>query len=395
MEERHPWAIPVCICSALLFATPAASPIPKDCAPPLCTPPSTNRMQPPLPTGEWVFESALDRQSFDCEQLWRFGDSSTDAVVGDLPFPAAIPPHWDDVPAAMKRDFIMAGRATVLSSPTHYYDEAESSASHFWSREEIDRLVDETRAAALAGTFLVEGVRGSYSAVQRRPALVAIFSKAALGDITGYHFLVIGSERPWLETALLAAGAAFVTTIEYNPQVQFQHPRLEVISWDVARARYRADHFGPFDGVASFSSVEHSGLGRYGDPLGPWEDIISIARCWCVAKPGARMLLSVPTSVTGDDRLYWNAHRLYGRIRWPMLAAGWRIRWRMGSSVYTGEGPEPAGGFTVPWGQVDVGDAYLEIPHVFEKPRGARGSGCEERSGRRVRSFLAPSSARV
>ena len=37
-----------------------------------------------------------------------------------------------------------------------------------------------------------------------------------------------------------------------------------------------------FDAVISYSSLEHSGLGRYGDALNPFGDIISVARAWCV-----------------------------------------------------------------------------------------------------------------
>ncbi len=30
-----------------------------------------------------------------------------------------------------------------------------------------------------------------------------------------------------------------------------------------------------FDTVVSFSSIEHSGLGRYGDGLNPWADLVA------------------------------------------------------------------------------------------------------------------------
>jgi hypothetical protein len=42
--------------------------------------------------------------------------------------------------------------------------------------------------------------------------------------------------------------------------------------------------------IVTFSSVEHSGLGRYGDALNPWGDIIAIARAWCVTKQGGALL---------------------------------------------------------------------------------------------------------
>lgn len=46
-----------------------------------------------------------------------------------------------------------------------------------------------------------------------------------------------------------------------------------------------------FDFVVSFSSMEHSGLGRYGDGINPWGDLIASAKAWCLTKLGGRMLI--------------------------------------------------------------------------------------------------------
>jgi hypothetical protein len=43
-----------------------------------------------------------------------------------------------------------------------------------------------------------------------------------------------------------------------------------------------------FDAVISFSSLEHSGLGRYGDAINPWGDLMTMARAWCVTKNSGR-----------------------------------------------------------------------------------------------------------
>ena len=42
-----------------------------------------------------------------------------------------------------------------------------------------------------------------------------------------------------------------------------------------------------FDFAVSFSSIEHCGLGRYGDPLNPFGDFEAVAQVWCMCKPGA------------------------------------------------------------------------------------------------------------
>ena len=35
-----------------------------------------------------------------------------------------------------------------------------------------------------------------------------------------------------------------------------------------------------FDLIVTYSSLEHSGLGRYGDSLNPWADLITMAKAW-------------------------------------------------------------------------------------------------------------------
>jgi hypothetical protein len=50
-----------------------------------------------------------------------------------------------------------------------------------------------------------------------------------------------------------------------------------------------------FDAVVTYSSLEHGGLGRYGDELNPWADLIAMAKAWCLTKSGGRMLIGLPT----------------------------------------------------------------------------------------------------
>ncbi|CAG2220379.1 unnamed protein product [Mytilus edulis] len=67
---------------------------------------------------------------------------------------------------------------------------------------------------------------------------------------------------------------------------------------------------GLFDAVVSFSSIEHSGLGRYGDTLNPWGDLIVVARAWCVTKTNGSLVLGVLYDLNGDY-ITFNAHRCY------------------------------------------------------------------------------------
>jgi len=134
--------------------------------------------------------------------------------------------------------------------------------------------------------------------------------------VPGGHVLVIGSERPWVEACVLHAGARAVTTLEFG-KVHSAHPRVRTMLPSEARAAFANGSMPRFDAVVSFSSIEHTGLGRYGDALNPWGDLQTVARAWCATRPGGELLLGAPT---GADALMWNAHRQYGPVR-PARAA--------------------------------------------------------------------------
>ena len=138
--------------------------------------------------------------------------------------------------------------------------------------------------------------------------------------------LVIGSENPWVEACVLAAGSTDITTLEYG-RIDSRHPHVKTITPFEMRERYEemSEHF---DVIVTFSSVEHAGLGRYGDKLNPWGDRQAIARAWCATKPGGYLVIGVPY---GHDAIEYNAHRIYGEKMYPHLVANWHQQWRVDS----------------------------------------------------------------
>ena len=136
--------------------------------------------------------------------------------------------------------------------------------------------------------------------------------------------LVIGSEAPWLEGAALYLGASEVVTLEYG-RIESRVPKLIPYLPSEFRELYRNKTLGLFDVVLSFSSVEHSGLGRYGDALNPWADLLALARARCVTKPGGYLGLAVPVERRQSlrDIIIFNEKRLYGPHRYPLLTANW------------------------------------------------------------------------
>ena len=86
------------------------------------------------------------------------------------------------------------------------------------------------------------------------------------------------------------------------------------------RSQYKEKTLDVFDAVFSYSSLEHSGIGRYGDPLNPWGDLMSVAEAWCVSSPSAHLAIAVPTSVSrGTDTIAHNVHRIYGPLMYPYM----------------------------------------------------------------------------
>ncbi|CAC5410029.1 unnamed protein product [Mytilus coruscus] len=127
---------------------------------------------------------------------------------------------------------------------------------------------------------------------------------------------------------------------------------------DQFRKSYLNKTLGSFDAIVTFSLIEHSGLGRYGDGLNPWGDIIAIARGWCVTKEGGSLTIGVQYSYE-KDYIKFNAARWYGKIRYPYLTTNWKQHYR-------GHGQQRVHVFT----KTNVNftkalDYYLKEPHPY------------------------------
>jgi SAM-dependent methyltransferase len=62
------------------------------------------------------------------------------------------------------------------------------------------------------------------------------------------------------------------------------------------------------ESISCMHTVEHIGLGRYGDALDPDGDLKAIAELKRVVKPGGSLLFVVPV---GKPKVIFNAHRIY------------------------------------------------------------------------------------
>uniref|UniRef100_A0A7S2TNS7 DUF268 domain-containing protein n=1 Tax=Lotharella oceanica TaxID=641309 RepID=A0A7S2TNS7_9EUKA len=146
--------------------------------------------------------------------------------------------------------------------------------------------------------------------------------------------MVAGSISPWVEAILLAIEPRLaVTTVDYNV------PILRDTSGRIRTAKMEEVMNGKrkFGLIVSFSSIEHDGLGRYGDPLKPDGDLAAMKKMRDILTPEGFLLLAVPVAAT--DKLHIGAERMYGQLRIPKLLEGWRLRYVVGNLFALNENP--------------------------------------------------------
>lgn len=192
---------------------------------------------------------------------------------------------------------------------SYYFDQAylgNEAATPIWTAGIIEDLRRRVRARDAVFTY------------DNRP-LYDFFETRKL--IAGGRGLVIGSENPWLEAMLLEFGARHITTLEFG-KINSSHPQVETRTPHEFTKEVLGGMFEPFDFAFTYSSLEHDGLGRYGDVLNPDGDLHTMARLTKIVKPGGFVFLGIPCC---RDELFWNAHRVYGKIRLRAMFGGYNV----------------------------------------------------------------------
>jgi hypothetical protein len=238
----------------------------------------------------------------DCNALFREDGIDAKREQNEAPY---------NVSDSYIRNLTMGGRIAWKRYEQHFDNAYLGGAAmvNDWSRQMIDEWVQRVRDGLLEGNYGIDETR----------ALMDSLHKA---DLRGKRVLVVGSEIPWVEALCIAEGAAHVTTLEYG-EIHSGHPSISTMTPVIFREKFLNGTLGVFDRVVTFSSLEHPGLGRYGDALNPWGDIIAVARAWCVTdEKDGKLVIAVPY---GDDAVFFNAHRQYRRIRYPFLVTNWKL----------------------------------------------------------------------
>ena len=183
--------------------------------------------------------------------------------------------------------------------------------------------IDSYRADIASGA-----ITGSYG--PRETAKVLAGLRSLPSPVSGSVALVMGTEMPWVEALLLNEGASLVWTFEYS-YIDAQHPRMRAKTCQDIAVNALAGRFEPVDLIVSFSSLEHSGLGRYGDALDPDGDRKALAQAWCMLRPGGLLVLGLEMSCADEGEIVFNAHRIYGFQRLAYISANFELEGFLGS----------------------------------------------------------------
>ena len=134
---------------------------------------------------------------------------------------------------------------------------------------------------------------------------------------------VVGTQIPWVEAIGFVIGCSRIVSLDYT-RSKYEYANMEWMHVnDYLDNVIKNKIIEEFDTIVSFSSLEHAGLGRYGDPLNPNGDIEAVKQIHCMIKPGGLFFLALPTNNDGSSHIEFNAHRVYGNDRLKLLFEGW------------------------------------------------------------------------
>lgn len=184
-----------------------------------------------------------------------------------------------------------------------YKDESNASQTINWTGDLIDEYIQR---------FSKENIKNNQHLPEpyNNGALLHLttFEKYS---VAGKKVAVIGSLTPWIEAILINFGCVDITTVEYNVPI-CEHDIIKCISYDSF-----VNDDTCYDIIISYSSLEHSGLGRYGDEIDPDADL----KATKIIHEKTRELFIVGIPV-GGEAVVWNAHRIYGEDRLQLLFNG-------------------------------------------------------------------------
>jgi hypothetical protein len=218
------------------------------------------------------------------------------------------PPPPNIIPPEYIKQFTVCGKIPVIYK--YFDDRIDVNYLLQENKQEVENHVVHNTEKAYSDAFVaLENRQFNYYDKE----INAFYDALEKYRLNGKDVLIWGLNSCNCEAIALYYNAEKVYVVDYNKPI-CDNDRIEVLSHDEAKS-----HNIKVDVAFSYSSFEHDGLGRYGDPINPDGDIRAMQEAHERLKENGLLFLGVPI---GKDCLYWNAHRVYGPTRLPMLLKG-------------------------------------------------------------------------
>jgi hypothetical protein len=241
------------------------------------------------------------------------------------------------IPDTLLNDYTLNGQIEIIDM---FYSDGTEPKNIVWTDEFVENFKNTMTPYNIFNNIDISDTSNRYRCAYHNGPLfnlIAIINYKS--HIENKKVAVIGSLDPWLEALILNFNPLSVTTIEYNtPQTT---KLIKTVSYNDF---INSDE--QYDAIFSYSSIEHSGLGRYGDPLNPNGDIETMQQIHKHLKDYGLAFIGIPI---GKDLVCWNAHRIYGNIRLPLVFKGFKeLEWIGSPKSYIDFGVTHIGGGTQP-----------------------------------------------
>ena len=242
-----------------------------------------------------------------------------------------LPSRWPpplQIPASMRSNYTL-GAGVRDGGWGHDRQFGGKMRPRVWATGRVATMV----AAARKGTLDTGEGRATNRALR-----TAIFD----ADLENKTVVVIGSGSATVPALLLGEGATKVYVLDHRPMAT-NHTQLVPITPLELNRLYRSGSAPRFDAVVALGTLDGIGLGRFGDQLNPWGDVIQLAKLWCLMPKGGKAVIGargVVKEMKGEkprykwDLLHWNRYRQYGFVRFPYLLSNFKVyRYHSGAAM--------------------------------------------------------------
>lgn len=236
-------------------------------------------------TGKPDISEIKEKYISECEQLYKKLRYPNAKFIHDPPV--------NKIPTDLYNEFTENG--TIRVEYIYYNDKTKDSSTD--DKTIINRYIKKSELDQWLIKISKDEPIGSYDDQELKRTMFK------MSDVLkGKTMAVIGTISVWVEAIALAISCSKITSFDYTRN-KYEQKELEWLHVnDYLENSLKNRLYENYDNAASFSSLEHAGLGRFGDPLSPNGDIDAVRQVHCMLKKGGLFFLAIP--VSEDDKYF-------------------------------------------------------------------------------------------